>query len=155
MSDNNKDFFFSKEVSETKWFKLNCDTNPEELCIHGPMINVDIQSINSSVKINNIIALIDTGAAYSCISTEVANKLGVIPDKESSLSFIGAKPISVPIFRCKLFFPIGINTVCDFAVIPHIRLPHQLVIGYDILYNTRFTVDFTTGKWELHFKIPK
>ena len=42
----------------------------------------------------------------------------------------------------------------DFAILFHLKEPHEIIIGCDILYSARLIVDFMTGQWEAHFNIP-
>jgi predicted aspartyl protease len=140
------------------WVRLAVDALPEELRRFGPCVEVSMQPVTQShepagPKIDKLVALVDTGAGTSCLGPKLAARLGITPKRTIIQHAAGAKSQNVPVFRCKLFYP-GITQVeADFAVLSHLKEPHEVVIGCDLLYQSRVVADFTSGKWEIHFKI--
>jgi hypothetical protein len=67
------------------------------------------------------------------------------------LRALPTEPQDTQLFRCKLFFPGITQVTADFAILSHLKEPHEVVIGCDILHSARLIVDFTTGQWELRF----
>jgi predicted aspartyl protease len=140
------------------WARLSVDATPEHLRVYGPCVLVDIQGITQSTdttpKIEGVVALFDTGAGHSCISPALAARLGIPSHSTLKQYAAGTEPQDTQLFRCILFFPGITQVTADFAILSHLKEPHEVVIGCDILHSARLIVDFTTGQWEAHFKIP-
>jgi predicted aspartyl protease len=103
-------------------------------------------------QIDDLVALVDTGAGHSCISPRLAERLGVPPSCEIEQHAAGKESINSPMFHYKLSFPEFFLVEADFAILSHLKEPTDVVIGCDLLHISRLLIDFTTGQWEMHFK---
>ncbi|MBI2586717.1 MAG: hypothetical protein HYW28_12740 [Rhodospirillales bacterium] len=137
------------------WTVLDTNLAAEHVRRFGPTIAIDIWSVNQTVKLQDVLAQIDFGASHSCISPRLAPRLNVEPIGVLNTQIAGLKPEDIPVFRCGVTFPTGTKIEGDFAILPHLAEPHDVLIGRNILANCRVIVDFTSGNIQIHFKNPE
>ena len=99
------------------------------------------------------LALFDTGANQSFLAPREEKYLGVRIG-EWLIHFAGQPPRPVPVYKGNVRFKNGVNVDCELGIIEHLAEPHGLLIGRDILALGRLIVDFTTGAFEFHIKLP-
>lgn len=64
----------------------------------------------------------------------------------------GREAENVGLYRCRIFFPMGLTRRLNSRILSHLKEPVDVVIGCDLLQGARLIIDFTTGRWEIHFK---
>jgi predicted aspartyl protease len=134
------------------WIRFGVNMDPEELRRIGPSVpEVTIAAGNTSTMGR---AQFDTGANHTCMTQRVADALGIQPSGTILQHAAGKDPAETPLFQVRLTFHNGTVLDHDIAVLRSLSAPHDLLIGRDILGLGRLVVDFTTGRWEWHIKLP-
>lgn len=105
---------------------------------------------NASAEVN---ALWDTGATCTCISEDLANAIGLLPDDETELTVGDNRKVKSRVYSVQL-------NMGDF-VVPYIRvnsLPpnrtHDVIIGMDIISMGDLTISNYSGQTTLSFRFP-
>lgn len=128
---------------------LSSKFNPQT----GPLINIGVSPVNNlepnsiaTVQTTSFLALIDTGASSTCISSQVAQVIGLRP--------IGMQPMisathSVPVhtYLVNLLLPFGsagliVPSIQVLEFMPASGCPFQILLGRDIICKGIFTLSF-------------
>ena len=135
---------------EAGWTEIRIRQPLDEFAKYGPTIEVSVSAIegNEAVK---VLAQIDTGAAGTGISKRLAQKLALQQIGKGAVHQPGLPEITAPYFRVKLSFP-SIEIESDVVGLITLDPPHDILIGRDILANSRMIVDFTKGVTLVQFK---
>jgi hypothetical protein len=128
--------------------------DPQRILKGGLAMWVTIEAVpeagTSEVAPMRVGAIIDTGAECSGISEKVAKALtdATRGTREIWTPTLGLR--TEPTFRCKLTYDDDAKTdvTTDFSLIRELE-PHDVVIGRDLLMNTKLCVDFRKGEWSL------
>jgi hypothetical protein len=131
---------------------MSCLSGKFDISI-GPLINVGVVPagtltplITPNIQIAVFSALMDTGASVTCISSHVAQSVGLQP--------IGMRPMtsathSVPVnvYLVDLLLPFGnadylLNSVQVMEFVPVDGSPFQMLVGRDIICRGTFTMSF-------------
>ena len=137
---------------------INVNADIGDLKKRGPSLPIifmpdeNFALVSKSVKEHAVTAQLDTGANHSCISQELANNLNISPSGEVLQHGAGQEAKNTPAYKATVTFPKGTEVTAEFAVLPSMHNDHDVLIGRDILSLGKLVVDFTTGKWSIHFK---
>ncbi len=131
---------------------MSCLSGKFDISI-GPLINVGVVPAGTltpmtapNIQIAVFSALMDTGASATCISSQVAQSVGLQP--------IGMRPMtsathSVPVnvYLVDLLLPFGdadylLNSVQVMEFVPVDGSPFQMLVGRDIICRGTFTMSF-------------
>ena len=139
---------------EAAWTKIRITQTVDNLLKDGPSLKIDVAPVPFEGNgLTTVLAQIDTGAAGSGMSPWLTGKLNLRPVREVEIHEAGREPIVAQIFRVRLFLP-SIDIEIDIVSLPSLNKPHDVLIGRDILKNSRIIVDFTSGVTGLHIKSP-
>lgn len=135
--------------------RIPCYDTPENLRLRGPCLKASIQRMDQTnspmgITINECMALIDTGAAESCLSIGMAEKLGI--SSERVYRFEGGSLQPVDRFQCRIYLG-GLSIINDFIIYPYAKPSIDIIIGTNILERAILTVDFITGHWAITFDL--
>lgn len=97
------------------------------------------------------LALVDTGAAGSAISIRLAQELSLEQIDSGELREAGREVVRAPYFKARLKLPPNVDIEIDLIGLP-MEVPHDVLIGRDILASCRLTVDFTSGVTCVHIR---
>lgn len=136
---------------EPAWAEITFRQNIDDMIKYGPTCPIGIGGPESDDVAMTVFAQIDTGAAGTGISPRLVDRLGLAPVSSGMIHEAGREPISVNMYGVSLFFP-RFKVVLDVSGLPSLAAPHDIVIGRDILKDTRFIVDFTSGIIRVHFR---
>ncbi len=131
---------------------MSCLSGKFDISI-GPLINVGVVPAGAltpmttpNIQIAIFPALMDTGASVTCISSQVAQSVGLQP--------LGMRPMtsathSVPVnvYLVDLLLPFGdadylLNSVQVMEFVPVDGSPFQMLVGRDIICRGTFTISF-------------
>jgi hypothetical protein len=122
------------------------------LIANGPTIALSLRALlpdgSSGTLISNLLAQFDTGASRSCITLAVATKLGTQPSSVTASRIAGDQELALPTYKCAFVFPDGTTWATEIPALSYLGPPHDILIGRDLMNNSRLLVDFTTGKWD-------
>lgn len=149
-----------------EWAVLTINDDAEGLRQNGPNVSVTLEAIpqlsgQPTMKVERLTGLIDTGSTHSLVKKSlIASRFNGFPLWQTgnidSLSGLGGISEKVPMFKFKFSyedFELGGSFLHDFAVPENLDGKHDVIIGCDLLLNSRLNIDFTTGKWGLQIKI--
>jgi hypothetical protein len=136
---------------------LNIKQSPEQLQQLGPSLCIEIELADGPQdqipeRFGGVVALVDTGANVSFISSRLITTLNATP-VDTRIKIVNGKPENVAMYRCKVIYPNGVYHINDFSIFPNLSEPHDLLIGRDMLANTQMTVDFPSGNWTILFNV--
>jgi predicted aspartyl protease len=135
---------------EPRWAKITIRQSVDDLRKHGPTVEVFVTDIQTGAR-KGVIAQIDTGADGTCISPRLARALA-LKAADTCLVHQADKPtMLMPYFEIKLSLPL-IDVNLKVATLSDLNGPHDILIGRDVLANSRLTVDFTSGVTDLHVR---
>lgn len=145
------------KMSQITHHVLNINSTPAQLQQLGPTIEVTLELADAPLtqppeRIEKLKAIIDTGSAVSCITGRVADKLGA-PSGKLNQGTVHGKIENAATFRCRLFYPCGVDAITDFSVLAHLSEPHDILIGCNLLAKSALSIDFVTGKWCIVFTV--
>lgn len=132
------------------WTKFGFNQPIKSLIEHGPAAPVGIGPAGSQTSISAL-AQIDTGAAGCGISPRLVKRLNLQPVGSGTIHEAGREPVTADFFFVRLTLP-AMNIELNVAGLPSLALPHDVLIGRDVLARFRLLVDFTSGVTQLHFK---
>jgi len=135
---------------EAVWTKIRIRQTPDELVKYGPTIEVKVSAIKGR-EVLSVLAQIDTGAAGTGISKRLAEKLALESVAFGKVHQPGLPEITAPYFRVRLEFP-SVEIESDVVGLVTLDPPHDILIGRDILVNSRMIVDFTQGITAVQFR---
>jgi hypothetical protein len=145
-------FGLDEWLRRRRWTKLKTQTSPQELSEVGICLRVRIEADGIN-PVEDVFVQIDPGAEESCFRPGFIESLGIDPiGWRRNPHFPEAGSERIYRFRVKVVFPTGTERIVDGAVLSWLNPPYDMLIGRDILSGCRLSCDFTTGKWELHFK---
>lgn len=128
--------------------------DPADMRSFGPTMEIGVTFVTQTPaisRIDRVLALIDTGAGRSCLAQHFINSINAKPNTDIGITHPDGKTERIPAFTCIFHYPKGIDTKIDCAIWPNLAKPHDILIGRDILKDTRLLVNFKTGEWELCF----
>ena len=132
------------------------DGSPDRLALHGPTLSVDIGfdptfapgvGLRPRLAHTDMPALVDTGAAITCIDSSLARELDLPVVNQRSVSGAHGRA-ALNMHLAQVHIPsLGIVIYGEFAG-AHLTAggqPHFALIGRNILRRLRMTYDGTTG----------
>jgi predicted aspartyl protease len=136
---------------EAGWAKITFRQTVDELIQNGPTIEIGVTCIDSGNGAR-VLAQIDTGAAGTGVSAKLAERLGLMPYGEhGEIHEAGRERLVVPYHFVRLTLPHA-DIEHEVACLPSLGAPHDVLIGRDILANSRLVVDFIAGVVGLHIR---
>lgn len=95
-------------------------------------------------------AIVDTGAECSGISSKLHKAFAgaIVGSREIYTPTFGRR--SEPTVRCEMTYEDAASTTvtADFSLIPELE-PWDVLIGRDLLMNTKLVIDFPKGEWSM------
>ena len=139
---------------KSTWTKIEFRQEVEDLFRYGPSTPVGIAAISGECtdKIK-VLAQFDTGAAGTVVSPRLVERLKLEPIGSGATQEAGREPITANFYFVRLFLT-GMEIELEVVGLPFLSKPHDVLIGRDVMANSTFTVDFTTGSSLFHFKLP-
>ncbi len=138
---------------EPVWAKIRITQSIDDLVKHGPSLKIGVMATPfDGTHVTTAWALIDTGAAGTGISPALARELALKPIDFGMAHEAGREPISAPYFKVKLLLSPNIDMELDVIGLRSMDEYHGLLIGRDVLQNSRIMVDFITGETRIHFR---
>jgi predicted aspartyl protease len=134
---------------EKKWIEIRGTQDVGQICKFGPLTPIEISPLDNSSK-ERTLALIDTGASHSCISSRLIERLKLVECGTVTQHTVGGDPKRVPIYGVRMLLPGGADIQGEFASATFpVNQRHDLLIGRDILQRCRLEINFTRGKVNL------
>lgn len=99
-------------------------------------------------------ALWDTGATCTCISEDLANKLGLQPDDYTGVTGANNTPFSAPVYSVQLKMGKFILPYLRVVGLPMDGQEHDVIIGMDVMVRGDLSVSNYNGKTVLTFREP-
>jgi hypothetical protein len=134
-----------------KWHRLSISfDDPRAMEQMGPNLEVSIAAITeqgTTLAHHEVDALIDTGSRPSCISSRLAQKMD--GGRRGVRSLYGLLE-GQPTIRGLVRFKNGVEFIRDFSVLVQLA-PYDVLIGRDILRESRMYIDGGTGHFRLYF----
>jgi len=114
-----------------------------------------------NIKLNQYIAIWDTGATHSAITKKVADDLGLKPTGITEVRY-GSGTSTTNTYLVNISLPMGVMVgqvrVTEVHLTPDMNIPEdqqpQVLIGMDIIGMGDFAVTNANGKTALSFRVP-
>jgi hypothetical protein len=135
---------------ESVWAKIAIRQSVHDLRKHGPTFEVGVTDIATGTS-KRVYAQIDTGADHTCVSPVLARALHL---KAIDICIVRQpnEPVrGAPYFKVRLSLPLA-DIDLDVALLTTLDAPHDVLIGRDILANSRLSIDFASGATDLHIR---
>jgi hypothetical protein len=137
---------------ETGWTQIKIRQPVDDLFKWGPSIEVGVLCLPAGERRPvKALSQIDTGAAGTGVSQRLFEHLKPVAFKEAEVRHPDQPPVIVPYFKVRLLLP-RFDIELNVAVLPSLDPPHDVLLGRDLLAQSRFTVDFLTGVTTIQFK---
>lgn len=133
------------------WTETRFRQPVDDLCQYGPTIVVDVAAHPfAGGPMQRVKGQIDTGAHGTALSIRLIERLSLSPCEFGVIQEAGRDPIDAPKYMVRLAIP---DMDLDLKVTGlKMGSIHDVLIGRDVLSRYRLVVDFTTGRFQLHFK---